>query len=100
MQVSEAQRLRELDSENAKLKRLLAEAHLDRHAPKSVLGVKRYPRRLSEKRLGAGERSPAVRAMRVPACGAFPRQLSEGGAHRQGLWHSVPGPEVSGYGQT
>jgi putative transposase len=41
MQVSEAQRLRELESENAKLKRLLAEAHLDLHALKSVLGVKR-----------------------------------------------------------
>lgn len=33
--------LRELESENAKLKRLLAEAHLDMHALKSVLGVKR-----------------------------------------------------------
>ena len=41
MQVSEAQRLQELESENAKLKRLLAEAHLDMHALKSVLGVKR-----------------------------------------------------------
>ena len=41
MQISEAQRLRELESENAKLKRLLAEAHLDMHALKSVLGVKR-----------------------------------------------------------
>lgn len=41
MQVSEAQRLRELESENAKLKRLLAEAHLDMHALKCVLGVKR-----------------------------------------------------------
>ncbi|MFZ5578079.1 MAG: IS3 family transposase [Pseudomonadota bacterium] len=40
MQVSEAQRLRELESENAKLKRLLAEAHLDMHALKSVLGGK------------------------------------------------------------
>jgi putative transposase len=39
MQVSEAQRLRELESENAKLKRLLA--HLDIHALKSVFGVKR-----------------------------------------------------------
>src|SRR5574343_1379469 len=39
MQISEAQRLRELESENAKLKRLLAEAHLDMHALKSVLGV-------------------------------------------------------------
>ena len=38
--VSEAQR-RVLESENAKLKRLLAEAHLDMHALKSVLGVKR-----------------------------------------------------------
>ena len=41
MQISEAQRLRELESENAKLKRLLAEAHLDMHALKSALGVKR-----------------------------------------------------------
>ena len=41
MQVSEAQRLHELESENAKLKRLPAEAHLDMHALKSVLGVKR-----------------------------------------------------------
>jgi putative transposase len=41
MQASEAERLRELESENAKLKRLLAEAHLDMHALKSVLGVKR-----------------------------------------------------------
>ena len=41
MDVSEARRLRELEAENAKLKRLLAEAHLDLHALKSVLGVKR-----------------------------------------------------------
>lgn len=41
MQVSEAQRLRALENENAKLKRLLAEAHLDIHALKSVFGVKR-----------------------------------------------------------
>ena len=41
MQVSEARRLRELEAENAKLKHLLAEAHLDLHALKSVLGVKR-----------------------------------------------------------
>ena len=35
MQASDAQRLRELESENAKLKRLLAEAHLDMHAPRA-----------------------------------------------------------------
>lgn len=41
MEVADARRLRELEAENAKLKRLLAEAHLDMHALKSVLGVKR-----------------------------------------------------------
>ena len=41
LQVSEAVRLRELQAENGKLKKLLAEAHLDMHALKSVLGVKR-----------------------------------------------------------
>ena len=41
MDVPDAKRLRELEAENGKLKRLLAEAHLDMHALKSVLGVKR-----------------------------------------------------------
>jgi putative transposase len=41
LQVSEAVRLRELEAENNKLKKLLAEAHLDIHALKSVFGVKR-----------------------------------------------------------
>ena len=41
MEASAAKRLRELDGQNAKLKKLLAEAHLDMHALKSVLGVKR-----------------------------------------------------------
>ena len=41
MDVPDARRLRELEGENAKLKRLLAEAHLDMHALKSVFGVKR-----------------------------------------------------------
>ena len=41
MEVPDAKRLRELEAENGKLKRLLAEAHLDMHALKSVLGVKR-----------------------------------------------------------
>ena len=39
--VPDAKRLRELESENAKLKKLLAEAHLDIHALKGVFGVKR-----------------------------------------------------------
>jgi len=41
MDVPDSKQLKELDSENAKLKKLLAEAHLDMHALKSVLGVKR-----------------------------------------------------------
>lgn len=41
MEVPDARRLRELESENAKLKRLLAEAHLDMHALKSVFNVKK-----------------------------------------------------------
>ena len=41
LEVPDAKRLRELEAENAKLKRLLAEAHLDMHALQSVLGVKR-----------------------------------------------------------
>ena len=41
MEASDARRLRELEEENSRLKKLLAEAHLDMHALKSVLGVKR-----------------------------------------------------------
>ena len=41
MNVSEAKQLKELESENGKLKKLLAEAHLDIHALKSVFGTKR-----------------------------------------------------------
>ena len=41
MDASEARRLRELEGENAKLKKLLAEAHLDMEALKTALGVKR-----------------------------------------------------------
>ena len=40
MDASEAKRLRELELENGKLKRLLAEAHLDIHALKSLFGIK------------------------------------------------------------
>ena len=41
MDVPDAKRLRELESENAKLKTLLAEAHLDIHALNTALEVKR-----------------------------------------------------------
>ncbi len=41
MDVSDANRLKELESENAMLKRVLADAHLDIHALKTVFGVNR-----------------------------------------------------------
>lgn len=41
MEASDAKRLKDLESENAKLKKLLAEAHLNIHALKSVFGTKR-----------------------------------------------------------
>ena len=41
MDATEAKRLRELELENGKLKRLLAEAHLDIHALKNDFGTKR-----------------------------------------------------------
>jgi putative transposase len=40
MTVSEARRLRELEAENGKLKRLLADAELDKAALKDLLGRK------------------------------------------------------------
>lgn len=41
LQVNEAKRLRELEAENARLKKLLAEAYLDNEALKVAFGVKR-----------------------------------------------------------
>jgi putative transposase len=41
MEANEAHRLRELESENGRLMRLLAEAHLDMEALKVGFGVKR-----------------------------------------------------------
>ena len=40
MEVSEAKRLRELEAENAKLKKLLAEAELDKAMLRDVIGKK------------------------------------------------------------
>ena len=46
MEVSDTKRLKELEGENAKLKRLLADARLDIRALKTVFGVKSYPSRV------------------------------------------------------
>ena len=47
MDVPDARRLRELEAENNKFKKLLAEAHLDIHALNTAFGVKRWPRKPS-----------------------------------------------------
>lgn len=47
MEASGARRLLELEAKNSKLKHLLADAHLDMHALKRVLGVRRRPHRSS-----------------------------------------------------
>ena len=41
MEATDAAKLRDLETENNNLKKLLAEAHLDIHSLKSVFGVKR-----------------------------------------------------------
>ncbi|MDP9897729.1 hypothetical protein J2W32_006882 [Variovorax boronicumulans] len=41
MDVPDARLLHELGAENNKLKKLLAEAHLDIHAPNTAFGIKR-----------------------------------------------------------
>ena len=50
MTVSEARRLKQLEAENSKLKRLLADAELEKAALKDLLGRKWWARKRSEKR--------------------------------------------------
>jgi putative transposase len=50
MTVSEARRLRELEAENSKLQRLLAEAELEKAALKDLLCRKWWARRRGAKR--------------------------------------------------
>jgi len=54
MEVSEAKRLRELEQENAKLKRLLAEAELDKEAHRSL------PKAIVRPHRSLGNKPPAV----------------------------------------
>ncbi|WP_414428657.1 hypothetical protein [Xanthomonas campestris] len=53
MEAEDVERLKELESENVRLKRLLAEAHLAIEALKMGFGVKRQPRNASARRSGA-----------------------------------------------
>lgn len=53
MEAEDAKRLKEVESENTRLKRLLAEAHLDIEVLKIGFGVKRQPRNASARRSDA-----------------------------------------------
>jgi putative transposase len=61
METSDARRLKELESENAKLKKLLAEAHLDIHALKLLAAV--------SKTLQIGDKTAAT--LHLPGAGTF-----------------------------
>ena len=52
MKASDARRLHELEAENSKLTHLLAEAHLDMRALKSVLGVKKVAPQVKQDAIG------------------------------------------------
>jgi putative transposase len=69
MTVSEARRLRELEAENSKLKRLLADAELDKAALKDLLGRNGEPAGEAGSGEGADDRAPLRRDARVRAGG-------------------------------
>ncbi len=52
MDASEAKRLGQLELDSGKLKRLLAQAHLDIHALKSVFGTKRLAPQVKREAIG------------------------------------------------
>jgi hypothetical protein len=96
MNVSEARRLKELEGENGKLKRLLAEAHLDVRALKSVFGRVKVNAALATpvKREAIAtmvmEHEPSER--RASIGGAIPRCLSKPGTG-VGLKHTAERPD-------
>ncbi|AIO51863.1 transposase family protein [Burkholderia mallei] len=76
MEVSEARRLKGLEVENARLKKLLAEAMLDMEALKVV--VKGSPEPASQTRSSVGDSGEGqhLRAPRLPACRAFSQRAA------------------------
>jgi putative transposase len=76
MEVSEARRLKDLEAENARLKKLLAEAMLDMEALKVV--VKESPEPASQTRSSRGDSGEGryLRAPRLPACRAFSQRAA------------------------
>jgi len=76
MEVNEAQRLRSLEDENARLKRLVADLSLDREMLKAVIAKKASARRPEDGRQLAAVAAPSQRAPGVRADVDCREQLS------------------------
>lgn len=76
LEVNEAKRLRELESENAKLKKLLADKLLEVEAMKDVLSKSGEARQEEADRRASGGAPPAQRTDGVPPGRAEPNGLS------------------------
>jgi putative transposase len=85
MEVSEAKRLRELEGENAKRKRLLAEAELERQRCRSACGEKGDGRTAAA---GRGAPDEAPHQQRVESLGG---SVSAVGPQRRGAAHPPQG---------
>ena len=81
MTVSDTRRLKELEAENSKLKKLLAESELDESALKDLLGRNVWSASLlQEQRATDGDRSPfQIRQKRI-YLGYFPRHRNTTGS--------------------
>ena len=91
LEVSEAKRLRALESENAKLKKLLAEAHLDNAALKDLLTKNGDARCQARGRRSSGsardERAAGVPGDRLPAHdGALSVHRRDDRSYASGWW--------------
>ncbi len=73
MDAEEVWRLKELEVENARLKKLLAEAHLDLEALKIGFGVSASPAGQAQGHCPDAGARQDLQAQGLPSCGALPR---------------------------
>src|SRR3569832_282998 len=97
MEASDGMRLREVETENSRLKKLLAEAQLDIEALKQAFGVKRYPHRRSARRSRGCWNRASFRSAGVSSGGVIQGQLApsaagDGGGNRLAGNHHHPRP--------
>src|SRR3569832_474576 len=97
LQASDVKRLREVETENSRLKKLLAEVHLDIEALKQAFGVKRLSYRLSARRSRGCWNRASFRSAGVSSGGVIQGQLApsaagDGGGNRLAGNHHHPRP--------